>query len=136
MENKALGRFVSLGYIFSALLVAFVLSRGLHWAFFAAGVDDMAVLGKDFPLSSLLGVVIAAVAGIVSFRHPVVRTFADEVALELSKVTWPTRQETWAATIVVIVTVAISAVYLGVFDMVWSWASNALLQINGVSGNG
>ncbi|MCC6810654.1 MAG: preprotein translocase subunit SecE [Deltaproteobacteria bacterium] len=57
------------------------------------------------------------------------KTLADEVALELSKVTWPSRQETWAATVVVIATVAISAAYLGVFDAVWSWASDALLSI-------
>ena len=136
MENKALGRFVALSYIFAGILLAFLLSRALHAGFFYAGMEDMPLMGNDFPLSSLLGWVVAVITAVVCFRHPVVKTLADEVALELSKVTWPTRQETWAATVVVVVFVVLSSLYLGVFDMVWSWASNALLSINGASANG
>jgi preprotein translocase subunit SecE len=136
MENKSLGRYVSLGFILGALLVAFVVTRALHTGFFYAGIKDAPVIGKDFPVSSLLGVLVALVVAIVCFRHDTVKTLADEVALELSKVTWPSRQETWAATMVVIVTVALSALYLGLFDSLWSWASNALLSINGASTHG
>jgi preprotein translocase SecE subunit len=113
-----------------------VLGRSLHAGFFYAGMEDMPVLGNDYPLSFIAGWVVATVTGVVCFRHPVVKTLADEVALELSKVTWPSRQETWAATIVVVVTVGLAAGYLFAFDMVWSWASNALLSINGASRNG
>jgi preprotein translocase subunit SecE len=130
VENKAIGRYVTLAFIGAAILVAFLISRGLHAGFFYAGMEDMAIGGsKTLTLSSLIGGVTAIVAGVVCFRHPDVKRLADEVALELSKVTWPSRQETWAATVVVLATVAISAAYLGVFDLVWSWASNALLAI-------
>ena len=38
----------------------------------------------------------------------------------LTKVTWPTAQETRGATVVVIVTVFIMALFLGLFDLFWS----------------
>jgi preprotein translocase subunit SecE len=65
----------------------------------------------------------AIVAILVTFylwRHPTVNRLAHEVAGELSKVTWPTKKEVYAATIVVIVTSFIAAVLLGIFDTAWS----------------
>jgi len=139
MENKALGRYVALAYIGAAILLAIVVGRILHAGLFYAGVEDYAVLGnKDFPLSAFAGFGLAAVTGIICFKNPDVRRLSEEVASELSKVTWPSRQETWAATMVVIGTVAFAAMYLGIFDAVWLWASNQLLSIpsGGVTSNG
>ena len=52
-------------------------------------------------------------------RLPNEQVFASvvEVTRELEKVTWPTRKETSAATVVVIVTVLISALILSSFDV-------------------
>ncbi len=47
--------------------------------------------------------------------------FLEEVWLELKKVHWPGRQETLAATGVVIVVVLIVAVWLGLVDAVLAW---------------
>ena len=46
--------------------------------------------------------------------------FLREVRTEMSKVTWPPRQELIQATMVVIVAVAIAAAYIGVLDLAWS----------------
>ena len=46
--------------------------------------------------------------------------FLREVRVELKKVTWPTRKETMASTVVVLVTVIISAIYLGLVDYILS----------------
>jgi preprotein translocase subunit SecE len=40
--------------------------------------------------------------------------------VELKKVTWPTRKDTYASTIVVIVLVMVSAVFLGGVDVILS----------------
>ena len=45
------------------------------------------------------------------------RRFLIEVRSELARVTWPTRREVWATTIVVIVTAAIFGLYLFGVDM-------------------
>jgi preprotein translocase subunit SecE len=45
------------------------------------------------------------------------RRFLTEVRAELSRVTWPTRREVWATTIVVIVISVIIGVYLYLVDL-------------------
>ena len=44
--------------------------------------------------------------------------FLREVKLELKKVSWPSRREISGSTGVVIVSVAISALYLGIIDSI------------------
>ena len=57
-----------------------------------------------------------------SLKQPVTRSrdFLEECWAELKKVHWPTRKETQAATIVVIIGVVIVAVYLGLVDLLLS----------------
>ena len=54
-----------------------------------------------------------------SLKQPVARSreFLEECWAELKKVHWPTRKETQAATIVVIIGVLIVALYLGLVDV-------------------
>jgi preprotein translocase subunit SecE len=73
-----------------------------------------------------IAAVLALTAGIAAYRNERVNTLANEVATELKKVTWPTRKETQAATLVVIVTVVIAAVLLGLFDGIWSWVTDRI----------
>ena len=47
-----------------------------------------------------------------------IKTFFKEVSVELRKVSWPTRQQTVSATVVVIVLTIIVAVFLGIIDLV------------------
>ena len=61
--------------------------------------------------------------------HGSTRQLASEVVEELTKVTWPTRAETGAATVVVIVTVLLCSAYLGVFDAMWLWLTDKILGV-------
>ena len=56
-------------------------------------------------------------------KQPVTRSveFLQECWVELKKVHWPTRKETQAATVVVIIGVTLVAAYLGIVDTVLSW---------------
>ena len=58
-----------------------------------------------------------------SLKQPVTRSreFLEECWAELKKVHWPSRKETRAATVVVIIGVVIVALYLGVVDAVLAW---------------
>ena len=56
------------------------------------------------------------------------RTFLEECWAELRKVHWPSREETRAATIAVIVGVVIVGVYLGVIDSVLSYVFTRVLN--------
>ncbi len=64
-----------------------------------------------------------------TLKRPVERSreFLEECWAELKKVHWPTRDETRAATIAVIVGVSVVALYLGVVDFVISLLISRIL---------
>jgi preprotein translocase subunit SecE len=47
-----------------------------------------------------------------------IKVFFKEVSVELKKVSWPTRQQTVSATVVVIILTIIVSVFLGIIDLV------------------
>ncbi len=53
--------------------------------------------------------------------------WAEEIISELRKVTWPTREETFNLTLVVIVVTVIVGAFLGGVDMLFSWIINHTL---------
>jgi preprotein translocase subunit SecE len=65
-----------------------------------------------------------------SIKQPVTRSreFLQECWVELKKVHWPTRKETQAATLVVIIGVMVVALYLGLVDVVISWVVHRALS--------
>jgi preprotein translocase subunit SecE len=65
-----------------------------------------------------------------SLKQPVTRSrdFLEECWAELKKVHWPSRKETQAATLVVIVGVVVVALYLGLVDFVLSWVIRRALS--------
>jgi preprotein translocase subunit SecE len=65
-----------------------------------------------------------------SIKQPVTRSreFLQECWIELKKVHWPTRKETQAATLVVIIGVMVVALYLGLVDVVISWIVHRALS--------
>lgn len=67
------------------------------------------------------GAVIGALGVLQAYRKESVRGWANEVATELSKVTWPNREAVTNGTLVVIVASAIAAVYVAVLDRFWSF---------------
>ena len=60
--------------------------------------------------------------------NPVVR-YLRETRAELSKVSWPTRQEATTLTIVVLVTVFVSSIILGAFDLLFARLVGLILGI-------
>jgi preprotein translocase subunit SecE len=114
-------KFVHLTFTLAGLLAAFVLSRACDWAWsYFAKPNDLAVNG--------FAVLVAGAAALIAYRNERVYAAVVDVTRELEKVTWPTRKETSAATVVVIVTVLISALILSGFDAIWSFFTNWFLR--------
>ena len=114
-------KFVHLMFAVGALLAAFLLSKAGDWVWgYFAKPNELVVNG--------VALIIAATAGYVAYRNERVFGAATEVTRELEKVTWPTRKETSAATVVVIVTVAIAALILSGFDVVWAALAGWILH--------
>lgn len=113
---------VVLFFVAASLLVATVLDFALTDLFVFFRIENGAILGEGFTLSTLVAVTAAAVAGLYTgMVNPRTRSFIEEVIVELDKVAWPTWADTKVSTFVVVVTSCIAAVILGVFDSVFSW---------------
>jgi len=114
--NKA----VHLMFLSGGLILFFLLNwtGDWVWGYFSRHPNEFVIDGIAAALALGLGIAV--------FKNERVFALANDVATELKKVTWPTRKETQAATLVVIVTVIISAMVLGLFDMVWAFLTDRI----------
>lgn len=54
--------------------------------------------------------------------------YVRESKAELRKVTWPTKQQLWYSTVIVVVVTAIASVYLGLVDLVLTGVFSRVIQ--------
>jgi len=57
-----------------------------------------------------------------------IANFFSEVTVELKKVSWPTKNELIGSTSVVIISVAIMALYIGICDFIFSKAIHLVIR--------
>ncbi len=79
--------------------------------------------------ATAIGIVIALIVAVWAWRRKAWFDFMCEVAIEVSQVTWPTRAETRAATIVVIVLTLICSILLWMMDIFWSTVTDWLYSL-------
>jgi preprotein translocase subunit SecE len=60
--------------------------------------------------------------------NPITR-YLRETRGELRKVTWPTRQESWRLTAIVIGVSTAMAIFLWLWDVIFSWSINTLIGV-------
>ena len=115
-QDNAPNKPVHLVYLCGAVVLFYVLQWSVDWVW---GYFSPETMPSEFKITLLSGLV-AIIAGTVMYRSDKYYHLANEVTGELKKVTWPTAKEVRAATLVVIVMAVISAIILGLFDLVWS----------------
>ena len=113
-QENAPNKPVHLIYLCGAVLLFFLLQWSIDWVWGYFGTTPSE---SKISLMAALG---AVVVGVSLYRNDRAYHLANEVSGELKKVTWPTAKEVRAATMVVIVMAIVSAIILGLFDMVWS----------------
>lgn len=122
-------RWAYLIFVLGGFLGAWVLSNAIE--------DIWAVIWSWSPtierpsplLSNLAGITIAFGSALYAMRKERWFKFTIEVVEEISQVTWPTRAETRAATIVVIIMTLICSTILWSMDQIWSTVTNWLYGI-------
>ena len=77
---------------------------------------------------ALLGLVIAVVAFVVFSARQRIVAYLRETRAELGKVSWPSRADATDLTKVVLVTITVSALFLGFFDAVFTWVFAQVIQ--------
>src|SRR5687767_8606865 len=114
-------KYVHLMFAVGALLLAFLFAKAGDWVWsYFAKPNELAMNG--------IALLVGGAAALVAYKNERVFASAVDVTRELEKVTWPTKKETYAATVVVIVTVSIAALILTAFDSIWSFLLNWILR--------
>lgn len=123
-------RYVVVGVLILAVILGLSFSHGLQWIWSELALNDLPLFGiRELPITTLLGYGIAFGAALFVLKHQPTHTLAMEIVDELARVTWPSREETGNATVVVIVTVVICSAYLASFDAFWLWVTNMILGV-------
>ncbi len=127
-------RYVLAGFFAAAIGVAFVAGRTVttlwnHLAESQWAVDKAAFLTRlsedgRSTWGTVAGAGIGLVALVYAYRREDVRTWVNEAAIELAKVTWPTKKDVTNNTIVVVVASVVATVYLALLDRFWSFVTN------------
>lgn len=123
-QARTLGllRWVQMAFVAIAVMLFWVADKlvTLVWSAFAEPLPTVVTA-----LSALLGFG----AAFLLYRNEKVNRVSHEVVGELSRVTWPSRQETQVSTVVVIITSVIAAAVLGGFDAVWSTITDLIYKV-------
>jgi preprotein translocase subunit SecE len=117
-------RFVYAAYFAGAIGIAFLTSKLMDFAWFKLQ-SYKPNIGEPrdeviMPVSALIG----AVAAVYYWFRTRARELTEEVAAEMSKVTWPSRTEVTNGTFVVIVTTVVSTVFFALMDRFWGFVTN------------
>lgn len=128
-------------------------TRYVHAAFFVAGMLAAYVSGKlvtliwnslaEWPAAVRLvprllaygeserenfGLVAGAAIGVITvvqtYRKEHIRRWANDVAGELAKVTWPNRETVTNGTVVVVIATLIATAYVSILDKLWGFVTN------------
>ena len=114
-------KIIHLTFALAGLLAAFLLARTTDWVWsYFAKPNELIVNG--------FAIVVASTAAWLAYRNEQVFATVHDITRELEKVSWPTRKETSAATVVVLVTVSVAAIILSGFDAIWSFFTNWFLR--------
>jgi preprotein translocase SecE subunit len=123
MRNQ---KYIIMSFLSAGVLVGYSV-RGLAIPLLARMEVNDPMLFDVLNATSLFGIVLGVMTFLVLNRHPLVVRFTDEVVTELSRVTWPDREETLRSTTVVIGTTLFVALMLALYDYAWGAITKVLL---------
>lgn len=117
-------RFVYAAFMAGAILVAFLLAK-ITDAVWRKAATFKPSLGEPqeeavYLVSALLGVALA----FYTWRKREARTYVEEVASELSKVTWPSKKEVTNSTFVVVMTTLVATTFFALMDQFWRFVTD------------
>jgi preprotein translocase subunit SecE len=127
-------RHVLAGFFAAGIAVAYVVSKVLagtwnriadnHWVAQHAAFVSRIAEDERPTITALIGGVVGISLATYAYRRPDIRTWTNEVAAELAKVTWPSKKEVTSSTMVVIATGAFATVFLALLDRFWGFVTN------------
>ncbi|MCC6215611.1 MAG: preprotein translocase subunit SecE [Polyangiaceae bacterium] len=131
-------RYVHAAFFSAGILAAYVSGKLVYalWNTLAAWPEAVRAVPQLLSYSederASIGLAIGAVVGVVGtfriYRRDGVRAWADEVAVELSKVTWPEKDAVTSGTVVVVVASLIATAYIALLDKFWGFLTDLVYR--------
>ena len=132
-------RYVLAGFFAAGIAVAYVVGRIIttawnHMAESQWAIDKVPWLTRmtedeRYTYGTLAGALIGVAALVYVYRRRDIRTWVNEAAGEMAKVTWPNKKEVTSGTIVVVVASIIATVYLALLDQLWSFVTKIVYGV-------
>ena len=127
-------RYVHSAFFLGGILVAYLAGKLLLaiWnslADWPAAVQSLPVLlthseEQRASITLIVGAVVGLLIVLRYYRRPAVRNWATEVAGELARVTWPSKEATTNGTLVVLIAGAVATIYVTLLDRFWGYLTN------------
>ncbi|MCU0694533.1 MAG: preprotein translocase subunit SecE [Polyangiaceae bacterium] len=131
-------RYVMAGFFAATIAVAYVFGRTVSatWNYLADAqwaVDKapwLTSVGEDArgTYGTLAGGVIALALLLYVYRREDIRTWVNEAAAELAKVSWPNKKEVTNGTVVVIIASIIATIYFMLLDRFWGFVTDLVYR--------
>jgi len=129
-------RYVHASFIAAAVLVGYIVSQlvALIWNRLAEAPWALKLIPQlvryDEDVRGDVGLVVGAIVGIITivriYKRQSIRDWADEVAAELAKVSWPDRENVVNNTVIVIVATLTATLYVTVLDRFWAFSTGLI----------
>lgn len=119
-------RYVLLFFVAAAVLTGITVQAASVSLFEALAVQDLRI-GGVVNSTLLMSVGLAIVTFVALLRNRRAVEYVDEVVDELTKVTWPSRDETIRAATTVVFTTLFIAALLGFYDFIWKNVADVFL---------
>ena len=133
VESLGADKYVFAAFFGAGIGLAFLLGKLLEslwsvlvqWPAAVKAVPQLLRYAEDErpTYTMLVGAVVAIIVVVACLRNDGLRRWADDVALELSKVTWPKKEIVTNGTIVVIAAGLFATVYIGLLDRLWGFVT-------------
>jgi preprotein translocase subunit SecE len=117
-------RFVFAAYFAGGIAIAFLLSKAMSYAWLRLATYKPSIGEPHDEVVMPIAALVGALTAIYYYRDQKTRTLAEEVASELGKVSWPTRDEVVNGTFVVIVTTLAATTFFALMDRFWGFVTN------------
>ncbi len=121
-------RYVAIFYVFAFITVSFYLSKLMEMLFAWFRLNDIAIFGDQFSLSTLIAVAVTGISAIVLWKKQDTKKASFEIAEELSSVDWPDKEQTKTAVFITIGFSIVFAIFLAVMDAVWSTITTFIIN--------
>ncbi|MGC4090020.1 MAG: preprotein translocase subunit SecE [Polyangiaceae bacterium] len=115
----------------AGILIAYMASKllGASWSHLAdwtpaaRAVPQLVSIPEESreEITLVAGAAIGVVSVVQIYRRETIRQWANDVAAELGKVSWPNRETVVNGTLVVVIASAIATVYVAILDRFWSF---------------